>query len=189
LKRFANGKKVVDFPERTDWTVCSNVERFRWNRKLNAGKGGYEHYSDLTNNFHSLFASVGIGEKDNIKAKIADLEPEGNERFFRDFMFLFSLVCQIRNTDPEAKDVDKADFILSPVAPFFDSRKTQVGLPKNGDENGAYNIARKGIVILDKISSYKRKNGSCDGLKWGDLYVSHKEWDDFARKHASVGGR
>lgn len=187
LKQFANGKKGAEYPERTDWTVCSNVERFRWNRKLNAGKGGYEHYPDLTDNFHSLFASVGIGEKDNIKAKIADLEPEGNERFFRDFMFLFGLVCQIRNTDPETKDVDKADFILSPVAPFFDSRNEEKGLPKNGDENGAYNIARKGIVVLDKLSSYKRKNGSYDDLKWGDLYVSHKEWDDFARKHALDG--
>lgn len=185
LRRFMNSKKNVEFPERTDWTVCSSVERFRWNRKLNAGKGGYDHYPDLTENFRSLFASVGIGERDNIRTEIAGLEPEGNERFFRDFMFFFGLVCQIRNTDPEVKDVDKGDFILSPVAPFFDSRKAQEGLPKNGDENGAYNIARKGIIILEKISSYERKNGKCEGLKWNDLYVSHKEWDDFARNHAS----
>lgn len=183
LKRFmSDGKKVATFPKRTDWTVCSNVERFRWNRKLNAGKGGYDHYPDLTENFRSLFASVGIGEGDDIGARIADLEPEGNERFFRDFIFLFGLVCQIRNTDPDAKDADKADFILSPVAPFFDSRKAEKGLPQNGDENGSYNIARKGIIILDKIFSYERKNGKCEGLKWSDLYVSHTEWDDFARK-------
>lgn len=184
LKRFVNGKKNVELAERTNWTVCSNVERFRWNRKLNAGKGGYDHYPDLTENFRSLLAPVGIGEEDDIGARIADLEPEGNERFFRDFIFLFGLVCQIRNTDPEAKDLDKADFILSPVAPFFDSRKAEKGLPQNGDENGAYNIARKGIIILDKISDYKRANGSCKNLGWGGLYISHAEWDDFARKNA-----
>lgn len=186
LKKFVIGDtKDIVFPNQTDWTVSSSVERYRWNRKLNAGKGGYDHYPDLTENFRSLFTSVGIGEADDIKAKIANLEPEGNERFFRDFICLFGLVCQIRNTDPEAKEADKADFILSPVAPFFDSRKAEKGLPQNGDENGAYNIARKGIVILNKISSYRRKNGKCEGLKWGDLYISHKEWDDFARNHSS----
>ena len=188
LGKIVNSEKgATIFPERTDWTVGSCVERYRWNRKLNAGKGGYDYYSDLTEDFRSLFTSVGIGEEGDIKAQIAALDSEGNERFFRDFIFFFSLICQIRNTDPDAKDPDKADFILSPVAPFFDSRTPEAfgtKLPKNGDDNGAYNIARKGIIILDKISDYKRANGSCKNLGWGGLYISHAEWDDFARKNA-----
>jgi hypothetical protein len=64
------------------------------------------------------------------------------------------LICQIRNTE-------------------------QV---KNGDENGAYNIARKGIIILNKISEFKNQNGSTEKLGWKDLYVSHTDWDNFATK-------
>jgi len=94
---------------------------------------------------------------------------------------LFNLVCQLRNTQ-QAKIGDENDFILSPVEPFFDSRNAESfgpDLPKNGDENGAYNIARKGIIILDKISNFNSKNGSCEKMGWSDLYVSHKEWDDY----------
>ena len=28
--------------------VCSNVERFRYNKELNSNKGGYEHYPEKT---------------------------------------------------------------------------------------------------------------------------------------------
>ena len=55
-------------------------------------------------------------------------------------------------------------------------------LPKNGDDNGAFNIARKGIMVLDKISEFVKENGSCEKLNWGDLYVSNQEWDDFVSK-------
>jgi len=91
------------------------------------------------------------------------------------------LICQIRNTQQD-KEGDENDFILSPVEPYFDSRNPEKfgkHLPKNGDANGAYNIARKGIIILDKISRYKKENGSTDKMKWDDLYISHIEWDNF----------
>ena len=56
--------------------------------------------------------------------------------------------------------------------PFFDSRqvKNEV-LPDNGDANGAYNIARKGIILLDKIQYRQsivdvlKQDG--DNLQWG----------------------
>ncbi len=188
LKKFVSGDtRDIVFPNRTDWTVSSSVERYRWNRKLNVGKGGYDHYADLTVNFRELFESVDIDLNGDILNRIADINPEGNERFFREFVFLVNLMFQIRNTDPDTTDSDKSDFILSPVAPFFDSRSPEkfgAKLPKNGDDNGAYNIARKGIVILDKISEYKRTNGTCEGLGWGGLYISHAEWDNFARENA-----
>lgn len=93
-------------------------------------------------------------------------------------------MCQIRNTDQD-KEGDENDFILSPVEPFFDSRRAkQFGenLPQNGDENGAYNIARKGIIILNKITKYKQTNGDDQKMSWGDLYVSNQDWDNFASK-------
>lgn len=87
--------------------------------------------------------------------QIEDLPTKRNERFFSDFITLFALILQIRNSTTNKQHPD-ADFILSPVNPFFDSRKSDdfgKGLPKDGDENGAYNIARKGLIILEKINT------------------------------------
>jgi hypothetical protein len=40
----------------------------------------------------------------------------------------------------------------------------------NGDSNGAYNIARKGIILLDRIS---------EGVEKPNLFIADKDWDDF----------
>lgn len=175
------------YPKKTVWTVCSNVERFRWNRQLNNNnnnKGAYDHYENITDNLKKLFEKYHIDyERGDILAQIGVLDVRGNESLFRDIIFFFNLICQIRNTDEAAIEEYKRDYILSPVEPFFDSRKNNgKNLPKNGDDNGAYNIARKGILILDKISSYAKDNGSCQKMSWGDLFISGEEWDNFATK-------
>ena len=47
------------------------------------------------------------------------------------------------------------DYILSPVKDkngnFYDSRKDISTLPKDADANGAYNIARKGLMLIAQI--------------------------------------
>ncbi len=197
VKKFRNQE---EWPKNTIWTVCSNVERFRWNRKLNQNKGGYDYYANLTDgsllnrelpdnefsNFKDLFESVGIDITRNIKAQIEQLDMGKNVSFFSNLIFLFNLVCQIRNTNPDAED-NGNDFILSPVAPFFDSRKKNgANLPNNGDENGAYNIARKGIIILAKISRFVQEENTAAKMNWSDLYVSHTEWDNWARNHGGT---
>lgn len=199
LKNFMD--KKAQFSQKTTWKVCSSVERFRWNRHLNNNKGGYDHYEDLTDgklknrnlkegefsNFKDLFMNFGIDfERGDILGQIETLETKGNERFFKDFIFFFSLVCQIRNTDDseKAKKEGKDDFILSPVEPFFDSRKSEEfrdNLPKNGDDNGAYNIARKGIILLQKINAWVN-TAEKERQKYPDLFIGNEEWDDFARK-------
>jgi len=177
-------KDQKEYAKNTVWTVCSSVERFRWNRKNNQNKGGYDYYSDVTTNLLELFKKYRIDiKKGDILSQIKNTNTKGNEIFFKDLIFYLNLICQIRNTDEKAGDINKQDFILSPVKPFFDSRTAEKfgkNLPKNGDDNGAYNIARKGIIILDKISTFAKENDNCDKMKWGDLYVSNTEWDNFA---------
>lgn len=175
LKKLVKSKEYAD---KTIWTICSSVERFRWNKNLNNNKGGYEHFADLTIKFRELFDAYKINYNQNIMEQIKGIETKGNEKFFKDFIFYFSLICQIRNTQ-EDKHGNDNDFILSPVEPFFDSRKKQNDLPQNGDENGAYNIARKGIIILDKISKFYEENGNTEKMRWDNLYVSNAEWDNF----------
>lgn len=91
---------------------------------------------------------------------------------------------QIRNT---GKDVLSDDFLLSPVADasgnHFDSRvyRTQITketepntleMPVSGDANGAYNIARKGIIMAERIKKYHTAlNGKVD------ILIRDPDWD------------
>ena len=87
---------------------------------------------------------------------------------------LFNKAQQIRNTGITKRD---SDFILSPVRDengnYFDSRvywdkeqrREKCVMPSSGDANGAFNIARKGIIMNEHI---KR------GL---DPYITDEEWD------------
>jgi CRISPR-associated protein Cpf1 len=99
---------------------------------------------------------------------------------------------QIRNSDNKGND-----FILSPVLSsviairtnwkeliHFDSREyykltdkelpNMVSMPTSWDANGAFNIARKGLVMLKRIVENPEKQ---------NLFVSDEEWDEFSTKH------
>lgn len=47
-------------------------------------------------------------------------------------------------------------------------------LPTSGDANGAYNIARKGQLMLEHIRSIQEKSNDFKDLS---LYISDAEWD------------
>ena len=59
----------------------------------------------------------------------------------------------------------------------FHSDKGFQGRKYNGDANGAYNIARKGLLALRKIQVATDPAK----IKWGDLKVSIDEWDKFTQ--------
>ncbi|MBI5614149.1 type V CRISPR-associated protein Cas12a/Cpf1 [Candidatus Gottesmanbacteria bacterium] len=183
LKKFLDQK---EYPSKTIWTVCSCVERHRWNKTLHNNKGGYDHHQNITEDFRQLFVKYNIDyESENFFNMLTTLDTKNYEQFFRNFIFYWSLLCQIRNTDENAKDENSKDYIFSPVEPFFDSRiseKFDEDLPKNGDDNGAFNIARKGIIILRKLSDFHSQYGTCEKMTWGDLSISHNEWDNFAQQ-------
>ena len=126
--------------------------------------------------------------------------------FWQSFVYLFNLVLQIRNSTATqyrrddqgniTEVINGVDFIASPVRPFFvtdgdeytEGRVNLAGLEDkfigtsaskelfkkefNGDANGAYNIARKGIMILKNIGN---------NLENPDLFISRKDWDEFAQ--------
>ena len=65
------------------------------------------------------------------------------------------------------------DYIISPVAnengEFFDSRTCSDKLPKDADANGAYNIARKGLMLIEQIKK-------SEDLKKIKFDISNKSW-------------
>ncbi|MFH1175306.1 MAG: type V CRISPR-associated protein Cas12a/Cpf1 [bacterium] len=93
---------------------------------------------------------------------------------------------------------ENVDFIASPVKPFFSTlslnakgvelspnnfagfgekiigeERNRIIEEFNGDANGAYNIARKGLMIIEKIKNNYEKP---------DLFISKTEWDKFVQK-------
>lgn len=70
------------------------------------------------------------------------------------------------------------DYLVSPVCnekgEFFDSRNVDKALPQNADANGAYNIARKGLILLDRI-----KESTSD--KKLNFSITNKEWLSFVQ--------
>lgn len=92
--------------------------------------------------------------------------------------YAVELIQQIRNSGPNDSETNMSlddDFILSPVrnekGEHFDSRSEGAIVP-NGDANGAYNIARKGLMAFEQRICVKPEKP--------DLYIADKDWDNFA---------
>ena len=135
---------------------------------------------DLTKEFKTLFEKYGINYTD-LKQEIlnkadskfynANKEKDG----FYGFVTLFKLLVQLRNSITNSTE----DYILSPVknakGKFFDSREgKEFGLPENADANGAYNIARKGLMLVDRIKASDEK------LKV-DYSITNADWLTYAQ--------
>lgn len=102
---------------------------------------------------------------------------DANRTAWESLRFVINVIQQIRNTGTEKKD---DDFLLSPVrdreSNHFDSRKQGALIP-NGDANGAYNIARKGLMLFQKENGIRQKPEK------PDLFIEDKEWDAWLKKN------
>ena len=147
------------------WTICTfGNERYQYH----PSKREYSKVN-ITEDIKTLLKKQGIkfDSGNNIKEDILAVE---NVQFFKDLIFYLKLVLQMRYTDGKDRD-----FILSPVAndkgEFFNSEKAADTEPKDADANGAYHIALKGLLLLQKIREGEKK-----------LSISNKEWHDFTQE-------
>jgi CRISPR-associated protein Cpf1 len=162
---FANGK--------TDWVVCSsNDERFRWNAKLNQGKGDQECIR-VTEALEDLLGRYEIPYAQGLDLK-KSIVTQTSADFFKELMRLLSTLLSLRHNNGK-KGTDEKDYILSPVEPFFNSLHASETQPKDADANGAYHIAKKGLLLL------KRLNEIPDGKK-PELAIKNADWLTFAQK-------
>ena len=152
----------------------------------------YGTANDLTHEFRELFEQYQVRldhiKEDSVNIKDAD--------FFKRFLKLFAYTVQLRNSDKTEEKKDKADpvcsidekyckdkiekgrkedYILSPVknknGEFFDSRNAAESLPIDADANGAYNIARKGLMVIEQIKRVEK------------IKISDEDWLNFAQKN------
>lgn len=154
------------------WTVCSNGERVInirnfenniWESKTIILT---DEFKALFNNFNIDFRSSDL--KENILAQCS-------KDFFKKFLQIFSYMLQMRNSIT-GTDID---YLLSPVknknGKFFDSRTAGSNFPQNADANGAYNIARKALWVVEQI---KKSND----IKDVDILIKNADWLELAQK-------
>ena len=132
---------------RKDWTICTYGERIKTFRNPSKNNQWDNEEIKLTEKFKELFEKYSINLL-NIKNGIQN---QTEKKFFDSLIGLFKLTLQMRNSVTNT-DID---YILSPIKDkngnFYDSRKNIKTLPKDADANGAYNIARKGLMLIEQI--------------------------------------
>lgn len=158
---------------RLRWTVCSKGERIETYRNPNKNNEWDTQRIDLTDVLKKLLSDYGIEISDNnLQDKMMNIEKAD---FYKRFMKLFTLTVQMRNSDT------KEDKLISPVlnghGEFFETGSDEQK-PLDADANGAYNIARKGLWIIEQI-----KNTDIEQLGKIKLAISNKEWLKYAQEH------
>ena len=163
------------------WSIASHGKRILTLNKDKISNYDYKEI-DLTEELINLFVKYRVPYEDiDIKESILKVD----ENDFYDKLFgILKLILQIRNSKPKLSKDDKVvDYMSSPVknksGQYYNSNEVKKGekLPIDADANGAYNIARKGLMIVERI-----KNGQNDKL----TVISNKEWLEYAQTHLPI---
>lgn len=156
---------------KTYWTIASYGERIETLRDPHNANQWVNKTIDITKEYKSLFEKYKI-DFENLKEGICE---QNDKEFFIQLLHLFHLTLQMRNSITNSE----VDYIISPVVntngSFFDSRNNDATLPMNADANGAYNIARKGLMLAKQIRD-------CDDINKIKFSVSNKDWLKFVQE-------
>ena len=154
------------------WTAYTYGERIHTHRDKKQNNNFVSESISLTAEFKNLFAEYGIDIAGNLKESIT---AQTEAKFFERLMMLMRLTLQMRNSSVS----DGLDYIISPIKAadgiFFDSRTCPETMPKDADANGAYNIARKGLILLNQLY------GTPENEKFKPN-LSNEIWLKFAQK-------
>lgn len=157
---------------RTRWTLCTQGSRISTFRNAEKNSQWDNLEVDLTREMKSLFEHYHINICGNLKEEIC---LQTNKAFFTGLLHMLKLTLQMRNSITGTE----TDYLISPVADengtFYDSRSCGDTLPKNADANGAYNIARKGLMFIGQIKETK----DLANFKYD---ISNKAWLNFAQQ-------
>lgn len=159
---------------RTRWTLCTYGKRLRSFKNPTKQYNWDSEVVALTDEFKRMFREADIDIHENLKDAIRNLEGK-RRKYLEPLMQFMRLLLQLRNSKAGTDE----DYILSPVADengvFYDSRSCGDQLPENADANGAYNIARKGLMLIRQIKETK----DLANFKYD---ISNKAWLNFAQQ-------
>lgn len=165
---------------RTKWTLCTYGMRLRSFKNPAKQYNWDSEVVALTDEFKGILEEAGIDIHENLKDAIRNLKGK-KQKNLEPLMQFMKLLLQLRNSKAGTDE----DYILSPVADengiFYDSRSCGDELPENADANGAYNIARKGLMMIEQIKNAEDLNN----VKFD---ISNKAWLNFAQQKPYKNG-
>jgi len=196
-KKKIKGREIKLFEDvvlQDDFVFFSDVERLKYERDK-SNRGGMVKPRDVNTELKDLFARFHIEFSTNpdlsnqINVRANELD---NENFYKPLIYKIALLLQLRNSktakneDGTLNEKESRDFIACPSC-YFHSEKELLGFDGkyigeekfefNGDANGAYNIARKGALILQKLKQIKVIKGDLEKMDSTDLIITQEEWD------------
>ena len=151
-----------------DWTLCSYGKRIEIFR--NPERDTKEIV--LTDKFKELFKNYNI----NYESIKEDILNQDSKEFWVEILKLLKLMLQMRNSIPNTSE----DYLISPIknskGTFYNSKNGDEKLPKDADANGAYNIARKGLMLINQIRSLE--DNKLGKIKFE---ISNQDWLTFVQ--------
>ncbi|MDR2789934.1 MAG: type V CRISPR-associated protein Cas12a/Cpf1 [Campylobacteraceae bacterium] len=163
-----------------------SLERYKY-KKGNDKKEGTVEFYNIKDDYLDILFRI-FNKKESLLQQLKNgvmlsKIPNHNYTAWESLRFAIDLIQQIRNSG----DINKkqpVNFLHSPIrnnkGEHFDSRLYQyqenAKFPKDGDANGAYNIARKGIIMYEHIKMWSKKNNEGEKIDL-NLFVSDEEWD------------
>lgn len=156
-----------------DWVLCSYGPRVEWYRDAEKNCQWTCHEVQLTEELQTLFKKYDI-DMANIKESVLS---QNEKSFFEQLIKLFKLMLQMGNYNVH----NNSNYLISPVydkdGHVFDSRYAPDTLPCCPDANGAYNVARKGLMIIQQIK--ETDDESLYRLQWK---MSKEDYLEFIQK-------
>ncbi|MGL5648858.1 MAG: type V CRISPR-associated protein Cas12a/Cpf1, partial [Clostridium sp.] len=163
------------------WTLCSIRERIINFKNKEKQNNWDSKQIDVTEVLKKLFIEKNIDIKEDIKK---ELLRSNSKELLKGVLDLIKIMTQLRNSEI----VSDRDYIQSPVknknGEFYNSElekektKEEQKLPIDADANGAYNIARKGLMLVQIIKSTPEEK-----LKGLRLNVTREDWLKYAQKN------
>ena len=156
------------------WTVCSYGERIITFRNQEKNSSYESKEVRPTDELRDLLQKYSINlNASDLRAAMCEMDEKA---FYEEFLRIYKHIVQMRNS-VTGTDID---YMVSPVrnskGVFFDTRIGNTTWPLDADANGAYNIARKGRMLIDKIQA------SQEGKKV-NLAISNAEWLNYAQQN------
>jgi len=192
-----SGYKLFDhLHPKNEFAFYSDVERLQFKRSKD-NRTGEVKWRYPNDELKKLFKGNGIDITRDINDQIKEKDLDNNT-FYKPLIHTLRLILQLRNSGrlrtvtTGATAPESHDFIQCPACYFHSDNnykelqkkyKNEDELVFNGDANGAYNIARKGSLALQKITDLNKTYSDVSKIKNEDLVISQEEWDKFAQVH------
>lgn len=157
---------------RKKWNLYADVDKIE--TIFENGKVLKKQHCNPNSKLMQLFDKKKILYRDGHNL-VSELDNYDSETI-REIVYDFRLILQLRNSMEDFRTGESIDEIVSPVmyqGKRFKSNPENPWLPIDADANGAYHIALKGLMCLQRIDQYADEEGRMD---WSYMDIKLEDW-------------